>query len=243
MNNPDSSPSTSPSRSTVPSNATVLVVDDEENIRFLLSTALRHAGYNVIEAHSGRDAVDKYTEHRPDVVLLDVMLPDFDGFEVLKRIRADGPMCPVIFLTARDTTADQVKGLTVGGDDYVVKPFSLEAVLARINVQLRRTGMSDEHVLRYEDLEMDDARHLVTRGGDEIDLSATEYKVLRYLLANAGRVVSKAQILEHVWHYDFDGDTNIVESYISFLRRKVDAGRPSLIKTIRGVGYTLRSAN
>jgi two-component system, OmpR family, response regulator len=218
--------------------ATILVVDDEEN----LATALRHAGFEVVEAETGRRAVEQYVEHQPDAVLLDVMLPDFDGFEVLKRIRDTGSRCPVIFLTARDTTADQVRGLTVGGDDYVVKPFSLEAVIARINVQLRRAGVTNDQVLRYEDLEMDDARHRVTRGDTEIDLSATEYKVLRYLLTNADRVVSKAQILDHVWHYDFDGESNIVESYISFLRRKVDAGHAPLIKTIRGVGYTLRAS-
>jgi two-component system, OmpR family, response regulator len=222
--------------------STILVVDDEENIRYLLTTALRHAGFEVVEADTGRRAVEQYVEHQPDVVLLDVMLPDFDGFEVLKRIRDEGIACPVIFLTARDTTADQVRGLTVGGDDYVVKPFSLEAVIARINVQLRRTGVTNDQVLRYEDLELDDARHRVTRSEVEIDLSATEYKVLRYLLSNADRVVSKAQILDHVWHYDFDGESNIVESYISFLRRKIDAGHAPLIKTIRGVGYTLRAS-
>lgn len=222
--------------------ARILVVDDEENIRFLLSSALRHAGYEVELAETGRQAVDKYASVRPDVVLLDVMLPDFDGFEVLKRLRREGPTCPVIFLTARDTTADQVRGLTGGGDDYVVKPFSLEAVIARIEVQLRRAGLVPDHVLRYEDLELDDASYLVTRGGEAIELTATEFKVLRFLLANAERVVSKAQILDHVWQYDFNGESNIVESYVSFLRRKVDVGRAPLIKTIRGVGYTLRKS-
>jgi two-component system, OmpR family, response regulator len=222
--------------------ASVLVVDDEENIRFLLGAALTHAGYGVVFAETGRAAIDAFVEHRPDIVLLDVMLPDHDGFEVLKRLRAAGPTCPVIFLTARETTADQVRGLTLGGDDYVVKPFSLEAVIARVAVQLRRVGISEGHVLRYADLALDDSEHRVTRDGSEIELSATEYKVLRYLLKNAGRVVSKAQILDHVWHYDFDGDASIVESYISFLRRKIDVGRPPLIKTIRGVGYTLRSS-
>jgi two-component system, OmpR family, response regulator len=220
----------------------VLVVDDEENIRFLLGAALSHARYRVLFADSGRSAVDAVAEHRPDIVLLDVMLPDYDGFEVLKRIRSAGASCPVIFLTARDATADQVRGLTLGGDDYVVKPFSLEAVVARVAAQLRRVGLSTTSVLRYADLVLDDAEHRVTRDGAEVELSATEYKVLRYLLNNAGKVVSKAQILDHVWHYDFGGDAGIVESYISFLRRKIDTGRTPLIKTIRGVGYTLRSS-
>jgi two-component system, OmpR family, response regulator len=219
----------------------VLVVDDEENIRFLLQTALSHAGYEVVTAETGFSAVDRYHNESPDLVLLDVMLPDFDGFEVLRRLRANGPTCPVIFLTAKDTTADQVRGLTLGGDDYVAKPFSLEALLARVAVQFRRTGKStDDGVLRYADLVLDTDAHRVERDGEAISLSATEFKVLRYLLANAERVLTKDQILDHVWRYDFDGETNIVENYISLTRKKVDSGRSPLIKTIRGVGYTLR---
>jgi two-component system, OmpR family, response regulator len=224
-----------------PAGATVLVVDDEENIRFLLRTALTHAGYTVVEAIDGRSAVAAAAQHRPDLALLDVMMPDFDGFEVLRRVRSAGYELPVIFLTARDSTQDQVRGLTDGADDYVVKPFSLEAVLARVQALLRRTrGSTPAPVLQYDDLSIDDDRHLVIRGADTVDLSATEYNVLHFLLSNAERVVSKAQILDHVWHYDFDGDSSIVESYISFLRRKIDDGREPLIKTIRGVGYTLR---
>jgi two-component system, OmpR family, response regulator len=219
----------------------VLVVEDEENIRFLLQTALTHAGFEVATAETGRGAVDQYANTSPDVVLLDVMLPDFDGFEVLRRLRANGPTCPVIFLTAKDTTADQVRGLTLGGDDYVAKPFSLEALLARIQVQLRRSGKTtDDGTLRYDDLTMSVDAHRVERSGESITLSATEFKVLRYLLTNAERVISKDQLLDHVWRYDFDGETNIVENYISLVRKKIDAGRVPLIKTVRGVGYVLR---
>jgi two-component system, OmpR family, response regulator len=225
----------------VPNAARVLVVDDEDNIRFLLRTALTHVGYLVTEAADGRSAVSAISEQRPDLVLLDVMMPDFDGFEVLRRIRAGGIDTPVIFLTARDAPTDQVQGLSGGADDYVAKPFSLEALLARVQVQLRRTlGLTTPLVLRYDDLTIDDDRHEVIRDGAVIDLSATEYKVLRYLVSNAEKVVSKSQILDHVWHYDFEGDGSIVESYISFLRRKIDDGRTPLIKTIRGVGYTVR---
>jgi two-component system, OmpR family, response regulator len=229
-------------RSEAKSEATlVLVVDDEENIRFLLQTALTHAGHHVITAVSGTDAVNQYRTHSPDIVLLDVMLPDFDGFEVLRRLRAEGPTCPVIFLTAKDTTADQVRGLSLGGDDYVAKPFSLEALMARVHVQLRRTGTTEDgSVLTYDDLTLNVAAHRVERAGEVLTLSATEFKVLRYLLANAERVLSKDQILDHVWQYDFDGETNIVENYISLVRKKVDAGRSPLIKTVRSVGYTLR---
>ncbi len=219
----------------------MLVVDDEDNIRFLLRTALTHAGYEVTEAADGRSAVTAIAEQRPDLVLLDVMMPGFDGFEVLRRVRATGIETPVIFLTARDTPADQVHGLVGGADDYVAKPFSLEAVLARVQVQLRRTlGRPTSTTITYDELNLDDERHEVTRLGVVINLSATEYKVLHFLMSNAEKVVSKGQILDHVWHYDFDGDGSIVESYISFLRRKIDDGRPPLIKTIRGVGYTLR---
>jgi two-component system, OmpR family, response regulator len=219
----------------------VLVVDDEENIRYLLKTALAHSGFDVVTAETGGEAITTYGNAKPDIVLLDVMLPDFDGFEVLRRLRNDGPTCPVIFLTAKDTTADQVRGLTLGGDDYIAKPFSLEALVARINVQLRRTGRNtDDGLLAYDDLSLNSDSHRVERAGEPIALSATEFKVLRFLLANAERVLSKDQILDHVWRYDFGGETNIVENYISLLRKKIDAGRDPLIKTIRGFGYTLR---
>jgi two-component system, OmpR family, response regulator len=220
----------------------ILVVDDEDNIRFLLRTALSHAGYEVVEAYDGKGAVAAVVKHEPDLVLLDVMMPDFDGFEVLRRIRTNGIETPVIFLTARDGLDDQVSGLTNGADDYIVKPFRLEAVLARVQVQLRRTqGRAIPQTLCYADITINDSRHEVTRGDDTIELSATEYKVLHFLVSNAERVVSKTQILHHVWKYDFDGDSSIVESYISFLRRKLDDGRVPLIKTVRGVGYTLRT--
>lgn len=219
----------------------VLVVDDEENIRYLLQTSLTFHGFEVSTAETGREAVDQYRSIQPDIVLLDVMLPDFDGFEVLRRLRSEGPTCPVIFLTARDTTADQVRGLTIGGDDYIAKPFSLEALIARIGVQLRKVGKATQDgILRYDDLVLDDDAHRVERAAQVIELSATEFKVLRYLLVNAERVVSKEQLLDHVWQYDFDGETSIVENFISLVRKKVDAGRHPLIKTIRGVGYVLR---
>jgi two-component system, OmpR family, response regulator len=229
------------SRVTVDAPRKVLVVDDEENIRYLLQTSLTFHGFEVSSAETGREAVDQYRAIQPDIVLLDVMLPDFDGFEVLRRLRAEGPTCPVIFLTARDTTADQVRGLTLGGDDYVAKPFSLEALVARIGVQLRKIGKStDDGILRYDDLMLADDAHRVERAGQLIELSATEFKVLRYLMVNAERVVSKDQLLDYVWHYDFDGETSIVENFISLVRKKVDVGRHPLIKTIRGVGYVLR---
>jgi two-component system, OmpR family, response regulator len=219
----------------------VLIVDDEENIRYLLQTSLTFNGFQVSTADTGRSAIERYREIQPDLVLLDVMLPDFDGFEVLRRLRTEGPTCPIIFLTARDTTADQVRGLTLGGDDYVAKPFSLEAVIARIGVQLRKAGKNtDDGMLRYDDLTLNADAHRVERAGELIELSATEFKVLRYLLVNAERVVSKDQLLDHVWNYDFDGETSIVENFISLVRKKVDAGRVPLIKTVRGVGYVLR---
>jgi two-component system, OmpR family, response regulator len=228
---------------TVGVGAKVLVVDDEDNIRFLLRTALTHTGYTVSEASNGGDAVRAILKEQPDLVLLDVMMPDFDGFEVLRRVRGQGIDVPVIFLTARDGTDDQIAGLNAGADDYIAKPFSLEAVLARVNAQLRRVNVqrsSDSTTMIYADLTLDDARHQVIRGGQEIELSPTEYNLLRFLMTNQERVVSKPQILQHVWHYDFDGDASIVETYISFLRRKIDDGREPLIKTIRGAGYTIR---
>jgi two-component system, OmpR family, response regulator len=221
----------------------VLVVDDEENITYLLGTALRHFGFVVATAGSGRDAIAKSSEFKPELVMLDVMLPDLDGFEVCRRLRDGGMDMPVLFLTARDATEDKVRGLTLGGDDYVTKPFSLEEVVARVRAILRRAGRraADEPSLVYGDLEMDDDAHQVRRAGLLVDLSPTEYKLLRYLLANAGKVLSKAQILDHVWEYDFGGEATVVETYISYLRKKLDPHGPPLIQTVRGIGYALRT--
>jgi two-component system OmpR family response regulator len=223
----------------------VLVVDDERNITDLLATALRFVGYEVAVASTGRQALDQAATFGPDLVVLDVMMPDYDGFEVCRRLRADGIRAPVIFLTARDATEDKVAGLRIGADDYVTKPFSLEELIARVEAILRRaageaTGGGDDERLELADLVMDVPRHQVWRAGDAVALSPTEFRLLRYLLANAGRVLSKAQILDHVWEYDFDGDGNVVETYISYLRRKLDRVDPPLIQTVRGVGYTLR---
>ncbi|HET7476105.1 MAG TPA: response regulator transcription factor [Dermatophilaceae bacterium] len=222
--------------------ACLLVVEDEPNIRELLATSLKFAGFEVHTAGDGSTALHLANEHQPDLVVLDVMLPDMDGFTVTRKLRSTGKTLPIVFLTARDSLEDKVKGLTVGGDDYVTKPFSLEEVVARIRAVLRRTrGERDESsALRYHDLELDEDSHEVRRGGRVIDVSPTEFKLLRYLMLNAGRVLSKAQILDHVWDYDFRGESGIVESYISYLRRKVDAEDPPLIHTKRGVGYVLR---
>ncbi len=226
--------------------AKLLVVDDEPNIRELLSTSLRFAGFEVVSAGTGRDALAAADQHSPDLAVLDVMLPDMDGFTVTRRLRAAGKHFPVLFLTAKDDTEDKVTGLTVGGDDYVTKPFSLDEVVARIRAVLRRTQplQDDDAVIRVDDLELDDDAHEVRRGGTVIELSPTEFKLLRYLMLNPNRVLSKAQILDHVWEYDFNGDASIVESYISYLRRKVDTdpGAAALIQTKRGVGYVLRTA-
>ena len=231
--------------------ARLLVVDDEPNIRELLATSLRFAGFEVHAAADGNSALRLARDLDPDLLVLDVMLPDMDGFTVTRRLREKGQHMPVLFLTARDDTQDKVQGLTVGGDDYVTKPFSLEEVVARIRAILRRTSPAEEldaNVIRYADLELDEDSHEVRRAGQEIDLSPTEFKLLRYLMLNAGRVLSKSQILDHVWQYDWGGDANIVESYISYLRRKVDSltgpdgeKLPPLIHTKRGVGYLLRS--
>lgn len=223
--------------------ARLLVVDDEPNIRDLLAASLRFAGFEVATAANGNEAIKQVGEQKPDLIVLDIMMPDMDGFTVLRRIRSMGDDVPVVFLTARDDMDDKVKGLTSGGDDYVTKPFSLEEVVARIRAVLRRTKGDDDEdpVLRYADLEIDEDTYEVRRGGTLIELSPTEFKLLRYLLINAERVVSKAQILDHVWEYDFMGDANIVESYISYLRRKIDTpGSAPLIQTRRGVGYMLR---
>lgn len=226
--------------------ARLLVVDDEPNIRELLSTSLRFAGFEVRAAADGREALEAAEEFQPDLAVLDVMLPDMDGFTVTRRLRAAGRHFPVVFLTARDGTEDKVTGLTVGGDDYVTKPFSLDEVVARIRAVLRRTASleDDSAVLRVDDLELDDDAHEVRRGGEVVELSPTEFKLLRYLMMNPNRVLSKAQILDHVWEYDFNGDASIVESYISYLRRKIDVGgRDKMIHTKRGVGYLLRTAD
>ena len=223
--------------------AKVLVVDDEPNICALLSATLRLIEFEVRVANGGREALAAAEEFEPDIVVLDVMLPDFDGFEVAQKLRASGRQVPVLFLTARDAVADRISGLTVGGDDYVTKPFSLEEVVLRIRAILRRSHpetADDGGTLRYADLEMDEDAHEVRRGGKSIDLSPTEFNLLRYLMTNAGRVVSKAQILDRVWSYDFGGDGRIVESYVYYLRRKIDKYEPPLIHTVRGVGYALR---
>ena len=220
----------------------VLAVDDEQHIRELVHMGLAMHGFEVIEAATGRAALTAIEVQRPDLVVLDVMLPDLDGFEVIRLMREGGARTPVVFLTARDGTDDKIRGLTLGGDDYVTKPFSLEELTARIRAVLRRTTVGDEAPSRltFADLELDEETHEVYRAGQRVQLSPTEFKLLRYLMLNANRVLSKAQILDHVWKYDFRGDDNIVESYISYLRRKVDNTQPRLIHTLRGVGYVLR---
>lgn len=226
--------------------AKLLVVDDEPNILELLATSLRFAGFEVVTAANGREALEKAETENPDLAVLDVMMPDLDGFTVVRKLRSAGRLFPVLFLTAKDDTEDKVTGLTVGGDDYVTKPFSLDEVVARIRAVLRRTQQSelDDSRLRVGDLVLDDDAHEVFRGDREIDLSPTEFKLLRYLMLNPNRVLSKAQILDHVWEYDFNGDASIVESYISYLRRKIDnmPDQTPLIHTKRGVGYLLRTS-
>jgi two-component system, OmpR family, response regulator len=219
----------------------LLLVDDEDNLRFMLEAALRHSGYEVHAVASGREAIDAAKVVEPDLVVLDVMLPDLDGFEVCRRWRQENRRTPVVFLTARDGTDDKVRGLSTGGDDYLVKPFSLQELVARIEAVLRRTGAARTgSVLSCADLVLDDDAHLVTRAGEDVALSPTEFNLLRFLLVNQGRVLSKPQILDHVWKYDFGGDGGVVETYIGYLRRKLDSEGPRLIHTIRGVGYTLR---
>jgi two-component system OmpR family response regulator len=222
--------------------ARLLVVDDEPNIVELLSASLRFAGFEVATAASGLEAVGLARTFRPDLLVLDVMMPGLDGFGVVRRLRQEGDRTPVLFLTAKDATEDKVQGLTLGGDDYVTKPFSLEEVVARIRAVLRRTsgaGPSSSHLV-FADIELDEDTHEVWKDGQLVTLSPTEFKLLRYFMQNAGRVLSKAQILDHVWHYDFGGDANVVESYVSYLRRKVDTTEPRLLHTLRGVGYVLR---
>ncbi len=220
----------------------VLVVDDEPSIVDAVATALRYEGFAVREASTGRAALAAAQETPPDLVVLDIMLPDLDGLEVTRRMRADGIRVPVLFLTARDSVEDKVAGLTVGGDDYVTKPFSLAEIVARTRAILRRTQAetTDDGRLRFADLEMDEDTHEVWRAGKPIRLTTTEFNLLRFFLLNPRRVLSKAQIVDHVWHYDFGGDPNVVETYVSYLRKKLDKHGPPLIQTIRLVGYALR---
>jgi two-component system OmpR family response regulator len=222
-----------------------LVVDDEPTIGELLSTALRYEGWLVQAATTGAAAVRAARDWEPDVILLDVMLPDLSGLEVLRRVRASDPYVPVLFLTAKDAVEDRVAGLTAGGDDYVTKPFSLEEVVARLRSLLRRAGATTAHEdarLAVGDLVMDEDSHEVSRGGTDIHLTATEFELLRYFMRNPRRVLSKAQILDRVWQYDFGGQANIVELYVSYLRRKIDKGREPMLHTLRGVGYVLKPA-
>nr|WP_051325391.1 response regulator transcription factor [Glycomyces tenuis] len=234
-----------PQSNTESAEATLLVVEDDENICELLATSLRYAGFSVHAVGTGDEALRSVARHRPDLVVLDVNLPDFDGFEVVRRLRSGSDHTPVLFLTARDDTADTVTGLSAGGDDYITKPFALEEVVARIHAVLRRSAgeLPRPSRLKYADLELDEETHEVWRAGEAVQLSPTEFKLLRYFMINAGRVLSKAQILDHVWRYDFRGDDGIVESYVSYLRRKVDTGDPKLIQTLRGIGYVLREQN
>jgi two-component system, OmpR family, response regulator len=222
----------------------ILVVDDEANIRDLLSIALRHVGFDVTTADTCLAAQNIVMKETPDLLILDVMLPDGDGIELCQRLRRDGLRSPVLFLTARDATEDKVRGLTVGGDDYVTKPFSLEELVARVRAVLRRVQGDDQasRTVSFGDLILDDDSHEVRRSGSVINLSPTEFKLLRFLMSNAGRVLSKAQILDHVWQYDFDGDANVVETYVSYLRKKLDPFGPAILHTVRGVGYVLRNA-
>jgi two-component system OmpR family response regulator len=224
--------------------ARLLVVDDEPNIVELLSASLRYAGFDVSTARSGPDAVRLARTLRPDLVVLDVMMPGMDGFEVVRKLRNEDMHFPVLFLTARDSTEDKISGLTLGGDDYVTKPFSLEELIARIRAILRRFAAERAQApsprLAFADIELDEDTHEVWKARELVPLSPTEFKLLRFFMQNAGRVLSKAQILDHVWHYDFGGDANVVESYVSYLRRKLDTSEPKLLHTLRGVGYTLR---
>jgi two-component system, OmpR family, response regulator len=224
----------------------VLVVDDESTLAELMTMALRMEKWDVRTALDGSTAVTTAREFRPDAVVLDVMLPDFDGFEVLRRMRAEQPNLPVLFLTARDAVEDRIAGLTAGGDDYVTKPFSLEEVVLRLRALMRRTGVTEEDAgarLVVGDLSLNEDTREVTRGGEQIALTATEFELLRYLMSNPRRVLSKAQILDRVWSYDFGGQANIVELYISYLRKKIDAGRAPMIHTMRGAGYVLKPSS
>jgi two-component system, OmpR family, response regulator len=221
----------------------VLVVDDEANLVEVVTMALRFQGFTVESAASGREALAAVASFKPHLMVLDVMLPDMEGFEVASRLGAQRAGVPIIFLTARDATEDKIRGLSGGGDDYMTKPFSLEELVARIRTILRRTGQASPESARlvFEDLELDEESREVTRGGKPIELTATEYRLLRYLMLNPRRVMTRAQLLDHVWNYDFGGDGRVLETYISYLRKKIDADGPSLIKTVRGVGYALQA--
>lgn len=222
----------------------LLVVDDDPDIRELLAASLRYAGFEVSSAEDGQRALDLLRTKDFDIIVIDVMMPEITGLEVVRRLRASGKYTPVLFLTARDSTEDKVAGLTVGGDDYVTKPFSPQEVVARIHSLLRRSGhtgaLNKSSLLSFEDIELDQDSHQAWKGKTELNLSPTEFKLLAYFLSNPGRVLSKSQILDHVWEYDFGGDGNVVESYVSYLRKKVDNQEPRLLHTVRGVGYVLR---
>jgi two-component system, OmpR family, response regulator len=225
--------------------ARLLVVEDDANIVELLSASLRFAGFDVATARDGQQALRLARELRPDLMVLDVMMPGIDGFEVVRRLSTEGSRCPVLFLTARDAVADKITGLTVGGDDYVTKPFSLDEVIARIRAVLRRSAaapnLPSADRFTFADIELDDETHEAWKNGEPVALSPTEFKLLRYFMQNAGRVLSKAQILDNVWNYDFGGDANVVESYVSYLCRKIETTEPRLLHTLRGVGYVLRT--
>ncbi|WP_369801740.1 response regulator transcription factor [Nocardia sp. BMG51109] len=227
--------------------ARVLVVDDEPMIVELLSVSLRYQGFEVAGAGNGAEGLDRARTFRPDALIIDVMMPGMDGFGLLRRLRADGIDASVLFLTARDEVEDKVTGLTLGADDYVTKPFSLEEVVARLRVILRRSGHTIEERksarLRFEDIELDDDTHEVWKAGEPVALSPTEFTLLRYFMVNAGTVLSKPRILDHVWRYDFGGEVGVVETYVSYLRKKVDTGPDRLIHTLRGVGYVMRASS
>jgi len=221
----------------------ILVVDDEPSIVDAVATSLRYEGFDVSEAVNGRRALSSAQENPPDLIVLDVMLPDLDGLEVTRRLRADGVRVPILFLTARDAVEDRVAGLTVGGDDYVTKPFALAEIVARVHAILRRVGGEpSDPVLRFADIEMDERAHQVSRAGQPVSLTATEFNLLRFFLLNPRHVLSKSQILDNVWHYDFGGDGNVVETYVSYLRKKLEALGPPVIQTVRLVGYVLRES-
>jgi two-component system OmpR family response regulator len=221
----------------------ILVVDDEPNIVDVVSMALRFQGFAVEGAGTGREALERVASFKPHLMVLDVMLPDMEGFDVARRLGAERAQLPIVFLTARDATEDKIRGLTTGGDDYVTKPFSLEELVARIRTILRRAGLSepDSNRLSFEDLELDEDTREVSRAGEPVDLTGTEYRLLRYLMLNPRRVLTRAQLLDHVWDYDFGGDARVLETYISYLRKKLDRNGPPLIHTVRGVGYALRT--
>ncbi|MGX1793549.1 response regulator transcription factor [Microbacterium sp.] len=223
----------------------ILAVDDEPMLTDLLAMALRMEGWEVRTAASGLEALQVARDFEPDALVLDVMMPDLDGMSVLRRLRESGNLVPVVFLTAKDAVADRIAGLTAGGDDYVTKPFSLEEVIARLRAVIRRSGQGqtedEQSILRVADLSLNEDSHEVMRGDDEIELTATEFELLRFLMRNERRVLSKAQILDRVWSYDFGGKSSVVELYISYLRKKIDAGRTPLLHTVRGVGYMIKS--